>query len=243
MTIIYGIIIGIFVSLIGGGGASLYLGVLTGIVGISTQQAATTSLFVALPALFFNFLTQNHYHNIRFKYGIIMIISAIPTIIIGTIFSKSIPTNIYNLVVGTILIVMGILVIIKSFKKKKKSSNHRNHFYAVLFGLLSGAMVGIGGLSGGAPVVAGLSILGLNALEATGTSAFVLCIMSLIGLISHIMVSSVAWKAGFTLMIGAVFGSIIAPIIINKIDFNRVNNILSPLIGLVIVFFGIKLVL
>ncbi|WP_252898940.1 hypothetical protein [Secundilactobacillus odoratitofui] len=50
-NILLGLLIGIFVSLIGGGGASLYLGVLSG--QLATSTAVSTSLFVALPALFF----------------------------------------------------------------------------------------------------------------------------------------------------------------------------------------------
>lgn len=79
-NILFGLLIGIFVSLIGGGGASLYLGVLSG--QLSTATAVSTSLFVALPALFFGTLTQIHIHNVHFKIENQLIIAAVPSIII-----------------------------------------------------------------------------------------------------------------------------------------------------------------
>lgn len=242
MIIIYGFFIGAFVSLIGGGGASLYLGVLTAQLGLPIAQAAATSLFVALPALFFGFITQHRYHNVKFKIGNIMIFAALPSIIIGTIISKYIPSKLYNWLVGIILIIMGLFVFIKSFIHKN-TQEHGSKLKAIGFGILSGAMVGIGGLSGGAPTVAGLAILGLNALQAAGTSTYVLCIMSLIGLISHLFISTIAWQAGFTLMIGAILGSVITPIILNHLNLNKINNFLSSLIGIIIIYFGIKLII
>jgi uncharacterized membrane protein YfcA len=68
LSIGYGFMIGVFVSLIGGGGASLYLGVLTSQLGLATAVAVPTSLFVALPALFLGFLTQVRIHNVNFKW-------------------------------------------------------------------------------------------------------------------------------------------------------------------------------
>lgn len=107
LIVIYGFLIGAFVSLIGGGGASLYLGVLTSQLNIPAPIAAPTSLFIALPALFFGFLTQLKVKNVDFKIGNKMVLSAIPGIIVGTISSKYIPLNIYNIIVGFILMIMG----------------------------------------------------------------------------------------------------------------------------------------
>ncbi|WCJ47741.1 permease [Levilactobacillus brevis] len=67
LSIGYGFMIGVFVSLIGGGGASLYLGVLTSQLGLATAVAVPTSLFVALPALFLGFLTTACLASIKYR--------------------------------------------------------------------------------------------------------------------------------------------------------------------------------
>ncbi|WP_082673171.1 sulfite exporter TauE/SafE family protein [Paenibacillus senegalimassiliensis] len=242
ITLLYGFLIGIFVTLIGGGGASLYLGVLTSQLGLPVSIAAPTSLFIALPALFSGFLTQIRVRNVRFSIGNKLIISAIPGILIGTFTSKYISLTIYNWIVGLILIVMGCVVLKKHFWKKQNTKNPEERpLQSILLGLLSGLMVGIGGLSGGATTVGGLTILGLSSLQAAGTSTYVLWVMSLIGFISHLFTSQIAWSAGIYLMIGAVIGSVLTPLVLRKFNYKKLNKVLTPFMGIIIIYFGIKM--
>ena len=46
-----GLIIGTFVILFGGGGAAIYLAILTGLFGLNAATASSTSLVTALPSL------------------------------------------------------------------------------------------------------------------------------------------------------------------------------------------------
>lgn len=238
-----GLMIGIFVSLIGGGGAALYLGVLTSQVGLPTATAVPTSLIVALPALFFGFLTQARVKNVNFKIGNQMILAAIPGIIVGTISAQFIPQQLYNWIVGGIFLVMGAMVLLKYFRHNDQAQQHQSRWLAAFFGLLSGLMVGIGGLSGGATTAAGLAILGLTAVEAAGTATYVLTCMSAISLIGHLFTSTFAWEAGLMLMIGAIIGSVITPLVIRRLDLAKVNRVLTPFLGLLIIYFGLKMFL
>lgn len=244
ILIFYGILIGIFITLIGGGGASLYLGVLVSQFKMPLEIAVPTSLFVALPPLIIAFFAQNRSKNVNFYLGNRMIISSIPGIIIGTFISKYIDTNLYNIIVGSIFIIMGLLVLIKFSRKKDNTSNvfqKNSGKVAFLLGFLSGLMVGIGGLSGGATTVAGLSILGLSAIESAGTTTFVLCIMSIFGLITHLFTGRIDWLSGVGLMLGAMIGSGTTPFILNKLDSTKVNKYLTPLLAFVIIYFGLQM--
>ncbi|WP_304057730.1 permease, partial [Levilactobacillus namurensis] len=69
LVLVYGFLIGVFISLMGGGGAAMYLGVLTSQLGIATAVAAPTSLIVAIPALIFGCITQIRIHNVQFSLG------------------------------------------------------------------------------------------------------------------------------------------------------------------------------
>lgn len=241
LILIYGLAIGIFISLIGGGGAALYLGVLTSQLGLATAVAVPTSLVVALPALFFGFLTQMHIKNINWHVGNQMILAAIPGIIVGTLSSQFIPQKLYNWIVGTIFLIMGGMVLLKAFRKSTKPTANQSVWAARGFGLLSGLMVGIGGLSGGATTAAGLAILGLTAVQAAGTATYVLTTMSAISLVGHLFTSTFAWQAGWLLMLGAIIGAIATPLVIRRLDLNRVNRVLTPFLGLLIIYFGIKM--
>lgn len=242
LILAYGLIIGSFVSLIGGGGAALYLGVLTSQLGLSPAIAVSTSLLVALPALFFGFLTQMRIKNVNFHVGNQMIIAAIPGIVMGTVSAAYIPQHLYNWLVGIIFIVMGGLVLSKTWRKTATPLTGTHQVWLARgFGLLSGLMVGIGGLSGGATTAAGLAILGLTTVSAAGTATYVLTAMSAISLIGHLFTSTFAWQAGWLLMLGAIIGAVITPLVIHRLDLNRVNRLLTPFLGLLIIYFGVKM--
>ncbi|BBA81187.1 transport protein [Lactiplantibacillus plantarum] len=161
-----------------------------------------------------------------------MIIAAVPGIIVGTFSAQFIPQQLYNWIVGTIFLIMGAMVLIKYVHQP---------WQAAFFGLLSGLMVGIGGLSGGATTAAGLAILGLTAVEAAGTATYVLTVMSTISLIGHLFTSTFAWQSGLVLMIGAIIGAIITPLVIRHLNLDKVNRVLTPFLGLIIIYFGIKM--
>lgn len=241
-TVLYGVLIGAFVTLIGGGGASLYLGVLVSQLGIGTHSAVATSLFVALPALFFGFVSQWRVKNVHFQLGNQLLFAAIPAILIGTVVSPYIPQKIYSFIVGGILIAMGIIVLWKFFRSgDSKQKKLRRPWVARSFGGLSGLMVGIGGLSGGATTAAGLAILGLTTVEAAGTSTYVLLGMSTLGFVFHLFNSVIVWKAGIGLMVGAIVGSVVTPLILSRLNAERINKILTPFLGIVIIYFGAKM--
>ncbi|WP_208422404.1 sulfite exporter TauE/SafE family protein [Latilactobacillus fragifolii] len=252
MIVLYGLVIGIFTSLLGGGGAALYLGVLTTKLGLPINIAVPTSLLIAIPPLFFGFLIQKKNKNVQIELGNRMIIAAIPGIIIGTIFSKYISIAVYNLVVGVLILIMGLIILIKFLKDLRSTENrhislenlnHKSFFVILLSGLLSGIMVGTGGMSGGATVVAGLTVVGTPALEATGTSTYILCIMSIIGLLAHLFTSTINWHVGVALIIGAIIGNLITPITLKKLNFEKVNYVLTPILAVTIIYFGISMII
>ncbi|MGY5340037.1 sulfite exporter TauE/SafE family protein [Levilactobacillus spicheri] len=237
-----GLLIGAFISVMGGGGAAMYLGVLTSQLGIATAVAAPTSLIVAIPALLFGCVTQIRIHNVHFDLGNRMLLAALPGILVGTAVAPFIPARIYDWVVGTILMVMGGIVIYRAWRPAQKQATGRSRTtIAVALGFLSGLMVGIGGLTGGGPTVAGLSILGLSALEAAGTSTYVISVMAIVGAIGHLFTGSIACLAGINLMIGSVMGSVVTPLILHRFDMVKLSRWLTPLMGAVIVYFGVSI--
>ncbi|MDF7637352.1 sulfite exporter TauE/SafE family protein [Leuconostocaceae bacterium ESL0958] len=244
MAILYGFLIGCFVTVIGGGGTTFYLGVLTASLGLSTAEAVPTSLFIAVFALFSGFITQLRLKNVAIKTGNQLIIAAIPGIFIGTAVAKYIPEQIYRIAVGLLLVLMGGLVLAKFFRRQKKTVNpDRSRRLATLFGLLSGLMVGFGGLSGGSATVAGLSIMGVPAVLAAGTTTYVLWVLAVVGFISHLFTSSVNWSAGLLLMVGGIAGSIFMPLVLARFNPQKLNRYLPLLMGGTIVYFGLNLLL
>ncbi|KFI65972.1 hypothetical protein [Bifidobacterium cuniculi] len=89
---------------------------------------------------------------------------------------------------------MGALVLICNLRRKAAEGDRADTHPAgaSLFGVLSGLMVGVGGLSG-------------------GTTTVVLAVMSAVGFTTHLLASTIAWQVGATLTVGAVIGRVLTP--------------------------------
>lgn len=241
--VVIGFLIGLLVLSTGGGGAALYLGVLTSLFHLSAPVAAATSIFTAFPSLVVGAIGHYKTGNIRFKIGNQMLIAAIPATIIGSLLSPYIPRDIYTWIVAIILIVLGLQILVQHFfpNKNNKKSKYIN-LKASLFGIVSGLMVGVAGLSGGGPILAGLLILNLDMVRAVATSAYILVGTSAIGLIFHLN-GNINWSIGISLMIGAVLGALLAPKLLAKIDPVKFTTYVKPVIAVLIIVMGLKMVI
>lgn len=244
ILVLIGLLVGFIVIAMGGGGAAIYLGILTSGFGLSAVSAAATSLFTAIPALIVGAFSQYRSGNINFKVGNRMLISALPATIVGSLTSHYIPANIYTWIVALILMLLGIQVLwqTRSSKNDETQDASSSTSKAVFFGILSGLMVGIAGLSGGGPIVAGLLLMGLDMIQAAATSAYVLVFNTLVGLLFHMSAGNINWNFGIYLMIGSVIGAAFTPFLLRKMgNPTRTNSILRPLMGIVLVFMGVKM--
>ena len=249
MTIVWlgiiGLVIGTIVILFGGGGAAIYLGILTGIFGIKASAAASTSLVTVLPSLIMGAWRYHRQGQINTKLGNQMLITAIPAVVIGSLCTRFIPGWVYKWLVGLILIILGLSMLIQQFHSQRKSttaSSQTTHarLKAGLYGVLSGLMVGVAGMSGGAVILAGLFLLGLQAFNATATSTYVLVFTTAVGTLFHVAGGQVDWHAGLPLMIGAAAGAIIAPLISMRLAKTKATGYMKPVIGVFQIVLGLK---
>ena len=236
-----GLFIGTLVILFGGGGAAIYLGILTGLFNLSAASASSTSLVTALPPLIIGAGSYYRQGKINTKIGNQMLWAAIPAVILGALTAPVIPTNFYKWLIGIILILLGINMLIQK-------NNHSTTIYrqtharlqANLFGILGGLMVGVAGMSGGAVILAGLFLLGLKDFQATATSTYVLTFMTITGALFHIAGGQVDWAAGLPLMFGALVGAVIAPKLAQLLAKTKVTAYIKPITGILLILLGTK---
>ncbi|AKP67560.1 sulfite exporter TauE/SafE family protein [Companilactobacillus ginsenosidimutans] len=242
--ILIGFAIGLFVLSTGGGGAALYIGVLTSVFHLSAPVAAATSLFTAFPSLCVGAFGHYKAGNIRFKIGNQMLLSAIPATIVGALVSRFIPKDVYTWIVAIILIVLGIQILYSRFFGKQKTNMKTAHagLKTAFFGIVSGLMVGIAGLSGGGPVIAGLLVMNLDMVRAAATSSYILVGTTGVGLLFHLSTGNIDWKIGVSLMIGAIAGGLLAPKILSKLDPIKFNSYVKPFIGVLLLVMGLRMV-
>lgn len=238
--LIIGLFVGIFVISMGGGGGSIYLGVLTAFFSLAPASAAATSIVTSLPALAIGCWLYYRQGKINFTLGNTMLIAAIPAVIVGALLAPYIPTRIYSVIIGLILFILGIQMLynLRGSRKTKVPQNSKK--LPLIFGAISGLMVGVAGLSGGGPIMAGLLLLGASMLQASATSSYVLICMSLVGAVLHLAGGQVDWSAGISLMLGAMVGAVIAPLLMKKFAVGKGALALNIFMGFLLILMGLK---
>lgn len=211
-------------------------------VGLPAATATSTSLVTALPSVIIGSITYYKQGRIRFKYGNQILMAALPTVIIGSLVAPYIPTKLYSWIVGLILILLGLNMIrqLHSPQHDSVTINSNDRIKAWFFGIVAGLMVGVGGMSGGAAVIAGLFLLGLPSINAAATSSYVLACMSILGTIFHIGNGTVDWSIAISLMVGAMIGAVIAPHLLTIVMNSKIGKYFQPAMAVLLVILGIK---
>jgi uncharacterized protein len=243
---VVGFLVGLLIISLGGGGGAIYVGILTAFFNIPPAIAASTSLATIIPTTAAGTFSHWKAGNVNLRFGLTMLIGGVTGSVVGSLCSKLLPQSLYNKLTGVILLLLAIQMFVSYLKRKRKGDDAQaerqtkkaDMVEAVIFGLLGGIMSGLIGLSGGGPIVAGLSILGCGALETVGTSVLVLLGISITGFTAHLGLGSVDWKLVGLLAIGTISGAFVGPILLKKADKKKMEKILQPLLLIMTVVMG-----
>lgn len=244
---VVGFVVGLLIISLGGGGGAVYVGILTVCFNIPPAIAASTSLATTIPTTAVGTFSHWKAGNVNWRFGLTMLIGGVVGSIVGSLCSKFLPQNLYNKLTGMILLLLAVQMLVSCIKNKHKKENsedvsqlHKrsNTIKAVCFGLLGGIMSGLVGLSGGGPIIAGLMILGCQALETVGTSVLVLFGIAVTGFITQLGIGSIDWQLVGLLTIGTICGAFVGPLLLKKIDKKKLEKILQPVLFMMIVVMG-----
>jgi uncharacterized membrane protein YfcA len=244
---IVGFIVGLLIISLGGGGGAVYVGILTAFFNIPPAIAATTSLATTIPTTAVGTFSHWKAGNVNWRFGLTMLIGGAAGSIVGSLCSGFLPENLYNKITGLILLLLAVQMLVSYIRKKQKKGNSlsagstsskSNTVKAVCFGLLGGIMSGLVGLSGGGPIIAGLMILGCQALETVGTSVLVLFGIAVTGFLTHLGIGTIDWKLVGLLTIGTVCGAFVGPILLKQINKQKLEKVLQPVLFFMIVVMG-----
>lgn len=254
LLLVVGLLVGTFVIALGSGGGSIYVGILTAVLGLDPAVATATALITTLPSLVIGTWGYYEKKHMDFHKGNRMLISALPSVIICSIVSFWIPKAVYSYILAAILFFVGGVILYKAFHKKKGKTKDFTGasgaarprklwetvaIYAV-FGILGGVMAGIGGMSGGEPIFAGLLILGDNVFETISTSSWVVICMGILGASVHLIGGHVDFEVAIPLTIGAVCGALVAPHVARFITRGGRAKWLEGALGIALLAMGIR---
>ena len=230
-----GFCIALLVVSIGGGGGSLYVGVLTAFFGVSPAIAATTSLATGILTTAAGTYSHARQGNVNWRLGGIMLASGVVAAVAGSLVSTHLAEAVYTKVTGLVLLGMSIQMVYAYLRRRRKGPRQPNAapsradiVKALVYGLFGGALSGVVGLSGGVPIVAGLMLLGCSSLETVGTSVFVLLGMAVTSFCMHVTTGQVDWMLLALLGSGTVVGALCAPRLLARANKEHLELVLQP---------------
>jgi len=256
---IAGLIIGLLVSLIGGGGGIFYVGMLTGLFAVPMDQAVSVSLATIIPTTLAASVSHYKVGNVKVKEGTLLVAGGIVGVIAGSYLVAITPIKVLKIIFGLFLLVMGAGMAISQRKKQTKeklseggqieelnSSEVESHsklfvVKGLAFGLLGGLMSGMLGVSGTPPILAGLYSLGLSSLEVVGTSVMVLFYIAITGVVTHSALGTMNWLLVILLASGTITGAILGPILGKRINKSTLDNFYGPFFIVFIILMAISM--
>jgi uncharacterized membrane protein YfcA len=252
---LFGFIIGLLVSTLGGGGGGLYVPVLILIFGVTPQVAVATSLASVLPTTAVGAFSHYRQGNVNIRTGLILGIGGLIGTLIGANIANIIPPNLLQKILGIFTLIM-IIPMLRSLLQRRQKLKEKNDdkektltltgpkkVIASLFGVASGLMAGVFGISGTPPVIAGLYSLGLPAAMVVGTSVFVLIFNSVAGIGGFYLLGRLDLTLIILLGGGAAVGAFIGPLLLKKINPKTMEKIYGPLLIIIMLIFGLSLTL
>ncbi|MDY6958111.1 MAG: sulfite exporter TauE/SafE family protein [Halobacteriota archaeon] len=245
-----GFLVGLLVTTFGGGGGFFYVPVLTILFGVPTQIAVATSLASIIPTTISGSISHYKENNVNIHIGLILGMGGVFGALLGTYISSQISPELLGRLFGILMIA---LVIPMTLSSKRRTRDTENSIYkgditpekgvlGSLFGLLSGTMAGMFGISGTPPVIAGLYILGLPADCVVGTSIFILLFNAVSGLFGHIAFGQFDLSLVVLLCSGSVVGAYLGPGLLGRIDSKNLERGFGPLFILVMLLMGLVMV-
>jgi len=256
MLPLFGFLIGLLVSTLGGGGGGLYAPILILVFGISPQVAVATSLASVLPTTAVGAFSHHREGNVDIRTGLILGIGGIVGTLIGAYFANLIPSNLLEKILGIFILIMLIPMIRNLLQRRRKEKEEQNEnkektatltiyrkIIASFFGVASGILAGIFGISGTPPVIAGLYSLGLPAVMVIGTSVFVLIFNSVAGIGGYFLLGKLDIPLVLLLGSGAVVGAFLGPKLLKKINPKTLEKVYGPILVSIMLIMGLSLIL
>lgn len=225
-----GVITGGITSLIGASGVMIIVPVLTMLFKVSIHTAIGTSLFVDVIASLTVSYTYYKNGNIELKSAVWITLTSIIGAQLGAFYAHKLGEGNLTSSFGIVLVIIGLLMVRKSYKEKSNSSDTLNKsirfkkewqktLAALITGLVVGILSGIFGAGGGVMIlIALITIMSFRLHKAIGTSTLIMAITALSSTVAYAARGNIDLILGSLLATGAFLGGIVGSRYANKVN-------------------------
>jgi hypothetical protein len=246
-----GFLIGLFGTMLGGGGGFFFLPILTLLIGVPAQTAVITSLVAALPICLVGALGHHRKTNVNLRIGLLFSLTGLVGAIAGARVTGMVTPEQLKAGFGIYSILIALSIVYGTWKKKRAEATQsfraevpgwRRKAKGSVFGLLAGFITGTFGTSGTAPVLAGLFSMNIPIKLVIGTSLMVVLFNTLFAVGAHFLVGRIDLMLVYFLTAGSIAGAILGPKILTKVKTDRSENKVRYLYAGVMVAIGVLMI-
>ena len=247
-----GFVLGLFGTMLGGGGGFFFLPVLTLIIGAPAQVAVPTSLTATLPIGLVGTIGHFRKGNVDLKTGKVFALAGIIGALAGAALTGYISSKQLKIAFGIYSILIAVNMSFTTWRKKqceengkelKPLSNLGRISRGSFFGFFAGAISGTFGTSGTAPVMAGLFSSRLSLKKVVGTSLLIILVNALFAVGAHFLVGRIDLTLVAFLTSGSVIGAIIGTRWLSKLQVRKAENNIRHVYAVVMIIIGILMIL
>ncbi|GAO28617.1 sulfite exporter TauE/SafE family protein [Geofilum rubicundum] len=242
-----GFLVGLFGSLLGGGGGFVFLPVLTLLVGVPAQMAVITTLVATLPVCLVGSFAHFRKGHVDIKVGWVFALAGLAGAFGGAMVSQSLTSFQLKLGFGIYAGVMAIKLFWDTWNRSRSLSSKgssRRHMKSVFYGFLAGGITGTFGVSGTAPVMAGLFSMQMTLKVVVGTSILIVLVNTAFAASTHFLLGTVDLTLVAFLTAGSALGALLGPRVLVFSDRSKKTE---PLVrygyALVMLLIGVLMIL
>ena len=177
--------IGLSLGLIGGGGSTLTVPVMTYLVGLDPKTATAYSLFIVGISALFGAVRKYKSGDVNVKTGLMFALPSMLAVYLTRLHLVPLLSPLFIMLFFAFIMMIASYSMIKGRKKEDhaEDSNHSpNYLFTILLSLTIGLIAGTVGAGGGFLIIPSLVFfLKMPMKKAIGTSLFVISIQSLFG--------------------------------------------------------------
>ena len=248
-----GFVIGIFGTILGGGGGFFFIPILTLWFAVPAQTAVMTSLVATLPITLVGSVSHYRMKNIDVRVAAVFIAGGLIGAVAGARITGWVTEAQLKVAFGIYSILMGFGIALRSRKKKEtgnlaealnKHESNRMIAKGSFFGLVAGTITGAFGTSGTMPVIAGLYSMKIPLKVIIGTSLLVVLFNSIFAISAHLFIGRVDVTLVSFLTAGSVIGALGGPGILSRMKIgNKAESTAAFWYAATMIIIGILMIL
>ncbi len=247
---VVGFLIGLFIITLGGGGGAMYVGILTVVFHIPAEIAASTSLATMIPTTAMGAFSHWRAGNTNIRIGFYLLGGGVLGSVFGSVCFGVLPQSAYDKIAGMVIVGISIQMLVQFLWRSHVTpgafTNPRTPWrfvQAEAYGVFGGILSGLIGISGSSAIVGGLSVLGCEVREISGTSVLVLLGVAITGFLMHLHLGTIDWPLLGLFLPGTLVGAFFGPVMLQWLPPAGREKVLRPVFVVLMIGTGLALAL